>query len=353
MSPRTSPRGGRDRRHARQMTPDHPRANGGCPAPGPPYWAGGAGMAVIPGTAPGPASGARRWRRFLTPWRSPADQPAWARPALLAIAAAAAIAYGWGMAGASVESFYGAAARSMSESWHDFIFGAFDPAGTVTIDKLPGALWVQALSLRIFGFHIWALVLPQVVEGVLTVLVLYRAVRRWWPAQRPDRRGRARRHAHHRAAEPRQRVGLAADPAARARRRRHVRRAAHRVAAAAAAGRRLGRPGVPGEDDPGLAGPARAGRRLPARRARRAAAHPVRARRAGRAGHRRGVPVLDDRGLDGAVPGPALRGRQCGRLGVHAGLRLQRRGPADPGNWTRIAGPPSRSWPRPNRAGSC
>ncbi len=90
----------------------------------------------------------------------------------------AAVAYGWGMAGASVESFYGAAARSMSESWHDFIFGAFDPAGTVTVDKLPGALWAQALSLRVFGFHIWALVLPQVVEGVLTILVVYRAVRR-------------------------------------------------------------------------------------------------------------------------------------------------------------------------------
>jgi len=82
------------------------------------------------------------------------------------------------MAGASVEPFYGAAARSMSESWHDFIFGAFDPAGTVTVDKLPGELWVQALSLRIFGFHIWALVLPQVAEGVLTILALYRAVRR-------------------------------------------------------------------------------------------------------------------------------------------------------------------------------
>jgi 4-amino-4-deoxy-L-arabinose transferase-like glycosyltransferase len=82
------------------------------------------------------------------------------------------------MAGASVEPFYGAAARSMAESWHDFIFGAFDPAGTVTVDKLPGELWVQALSLRVFGFHIWALVLPQVVEGVLTILVLYRAVRR-------------------------------------------------------------------------------------------------------------------------------------------------------------------------------
>jgi 4-amino-4-deoxy-L-arabinose transferase-like glycosyltransferase len=135
-------------------------------------------MAVIPETAPAPASGKPGWRRFLTPWHSPADQPAWARPALLALAAVAAVAYAWGMAGASVEPFYGAAARSMSQSWHDFIFGAFDPAGTVTVDKLPGALWVQALSLRVFGFHIWALILPQVVEGVLTVLVLYRAVRR-------------------------------------------------------------------------------------------------------------------------------------------------------------------------------
>ncbi|HUC57055.1 MAG TPA: glycosyltransferase family 39 protein [Streptosporangiaceae bacterium] len=116
--------------------------------------------------------------RRLSLWRSPADQPAWARPTLLAIALVAALAYGWGMAGASIEPYYGAAARSMSQSWHDFIFGAFDPAGTVTVDKLPGALWVQALSLRVFGFHIWAIVLPQVIEGVLTVLVLYRAIRR-------------------------------------------------------------------------------------------------------------------------------------------------------------------------------
>jgi 4-amino-4-deoxy-L-arabinose transferase-like glycosyltransferase len=135
-------------------------------------------MAVIPEAAPAPSAEATRWRRFLTPWRSPADQPVWARPALLAIAAVAVVAYGWGMASASVEPYYGAAARSMAESWHDFIFGAFDPAGTVTVDKLPGALWVQALSLRVFGFHIWALILPQVVEGVLTILVLYRAVRR-------------------------------------------------------------------------------------------------------------------------------------------------------------------------------
>jgi 4-amino-4-deoxy-L-arabinose transferase-like glycosyltransferase len=111
-------------------------------------------------------------------WHSPAEQPPWARPALLAIAAIAGLAYAWGMNGAALEAFYGAAARSMSSSWHDFFFGAFDPAGTVSVDKLPGALWPQALSLRLFGFHTWAIVLPQVVEGVLTILVLYRAVRR-------------------------------------------------------------------------------------------------------------------------------------------------------------------------------
>jgi len=121
-----------------------------------------------------------RWRaeqpwRF---WRSPADQPAFARPALLSVAALAAFGYAWNIDRAYLEPFYGGAARSMSMSLHDFIYGAADPWATVSVDKLPGALWVQALSIRIFGFHVWAVVLPQVIEGVLTVLVLYRTVRR-------------------------------------------------------------------------------------------------------------------------------------------------------------------------------
>ena len=49
----------------------------------------------------------------------------------------------------------------MSESWHDFVFGAFDPAGTISVDKLPGALWVQALSVRLFGFHEWCDQFPR------------------------------------------------------------------------------------------------------------------------------------------------------------------------------------------------
>ena len=96
----------------------------------------------------------------------------------MAIAAVAALSYAWGIGSVNLEPLYGSAARSMSESWSNWFFGAADPWGTVSLDKLPGAIWVQALSLRLFGFHLWAIVLPQVIEGTLTVLVLYRAVRR-------------------------------------------------------------------------------------------------------------------------------------------------------------------------------
>ena len=100
------------------------------------------------------------------------------RLALAAIAVVAGLFYAWALGQDTLEYYYGAAVRSMSMSWHDFIFGAFDPAGTITLDKLPGAFWLQALSVRAFGFHPWALVLPLVIEGIVTVLVLYRAVAR-------------------------------------------------------------------------------------------------------------------------------------------------------------------------------
>ena len=102
----------------------------------------------------------------------------WTRPAVAAIAVLAALSYAWSINHGMVDGYYAATVRSMASSWHDFLFGAFDPAGTITIDKLPGAFWIQALSVRLFGLHTWALVLPQVLEGVGAVLVLYRAVRR-------------------------------------------------------------------------------------------------------------------------------------------------------------------------------
>ena len=107
------------------------------------------------------------------------SQQVWLRRlALTAIAALAGLLYAWAMGQDTLEYYYAAADRSMSVSWHNFIFGAFDPAGTITVDKLPGALWFQALSVRAFGLHTWTIILPQVIEGILTVLVLYRAVTR-------------------------------------------------------------------------------------------------------------------------------------------------------------------------------
>ena len=112
----------------------------------------------------------------LPPTRS---EPRYARPALILVTAVAALLYAWGIGQSQYHPFYADAVRSMAGSWKAFVYGSFDPGNSITLDKLPGFLWPQALSARVFGFHAWALTLPQVIEGVLSVLVLYRAVRRW------------------------------------------------------------------------------------------------------------------------------------------------------------------------------
>jgi 4-amino-4-deoxy-L-arabinose transferase-like glycosyltransferase len=74
--------------------------------------------------------------------------------------------------------YYSAAVRSMSTSWHNFLFASFDPSGVMTVDKPPLALWVQALSARTFGFSSWAILVPQALMGVATVALAYDLVRR-------------------------------------------------------------------------------------------------------------------------------------------------------------------------------
>ncbi|MGB8843388.1 MAG: glycosyltransferase family 39 protein, partial [Aliidongia sp.] len=74
--------------------------------------------------------------------------------------------------------YYAAGVLSMLESWHNFLFNAFDPAGFVSVDKPPVALWIQAASAKLLGFSGFSLLLPQVLEGVASILVLYHLVRR-------------------------------------------------------------------------------------------------------------------------------------------------------------------------------
>src|SRR5258705_11363101 len=73
---------------------------------------------------------------------------------------------------------YSAAVRSMSSSWHNFLYGSFDPSGVMTVDKPPLALWVQALSVKLFGFHSLSILVPQALMGVASVGLLYDLVRR-------------------------------------------------------------------------------------------------------------------------------------------------------------------------------
>jgi 4-amino-4-deoxy-L-arabinose transferase-like glycosyltransferase len=80
------------------------------------------------------------------------------------------------------DPFYDAAVRSMGISWHNFFFGAFEPGGSVSIDKPPVDLWLQVLSVKLLGFSSTTLKLPEALAGTASVPLLYVLVRRLWSA---------------------------------------------------------------------------------------------------------------------------------------------------------------------------
>ena len=113
--------------------------------------------------------------------RGRAPDPAWARPALLALLVLTAAAYLWNLtASGDANSFYAAAVQAGTRSWKAFFFGSIDSSNFITVDKPPASLWVMALSGRIFGFSSASMLVPQVLEGVLAVGLLASAVKRWF-----------------------------------------------------------------------------------------------------------------------------------------------------------------------------
>ncbi|HTX44813.1 MAG TPA: glycosyltransferase family 39 protein [Solirubrobacteraceae bacterium] len=95
-----------------------------------------------------------------------------------AITVAAAVLRFAGLSGVGPNTFYDAAVRSMGMSLHNFFFGAFDPRAFLAIDKPPLDLWLQVLSVKVFGWGSFALKLPEALAGTLAVPLLYDAVRR-------------------------------------------------------------------------------------------------------------------------------------------------------------------------------
>ena len=122
--------------------------------------------------------GGNRARRLL---RGPETDPRWARPALFGLLALTAILYLWDVTrNGWANDFYAAAVDAGTKSWKAFFFGSFDQSNFITVDKTPGSLWVMEISGRIFGFSQWSMLMPQALEGVASVLLLYAAVKRWF-----------------------------------------------------------------------------------------------------------------------------------------------------------------------------
>lgn len=77
-----------------------------------------------------------------------------------------------------LDPFYDAAVRSMGVSWHNFFLGAYEPGGSVSIDKPPVDLWLQVASVKLFGWSSTSLKLPEALAGTASVPLLYAAIRR-------------------------------------------------------------------------------------------------------------------------------------------------------------------------------
>jgi 4-amino-4-deoxy-L-arabinose transferase-like glycosyltransferase len=97
---------------------------------------------------------------------------------LLAILGLSLILNGYGIWDSGLSNtYYSATVKSMMESFHTFFFASYDPAGFITVDKPPLALWIQTLFALIFGYKGWVLILPQVLAGTGAVALLYAIVK--------------------------------------------------------------------------------------------------------------------------------------------------------------------------------
>ncbi|HET7667066.1 MAG TPA: glycosyltransferase family 39 protein [Mycobacterium sp.] len=92
---------------------------------------------------------------------------------------ATAALYLWNLSASGwANAFYSAAAQAGASDWTAMLFGSSDAANAITVDKTPASLWVVDVSVRLFGLNPWSVLVPQALEGVAAVALLYAAVRR-------------------------------------------------------------------------------------------------------------------------------------------------------------------------------
>ncbi len=134
------------------LTIDAPPAAPTPSAPEPASW-----------SAPAPAGG-RRWRR--------------PHPGLVAVTLVSFALNAWALTLNGLgNQYYAAATRSMTLSWGNFFYASLDPGGFISVDKPPVALWIAALSARVFGVSTWSLLLPSALAGAAAVALLWCIIR--------------------------------------------------------------------------------------------------------------------------------------------------------------------------------
>ncbi len=90
-----------------------------------------------------------------------------------------AVLYLWNLSASGwANAFYSAAAQAGASDWTAMLFGSSDAANAITVDKTPAALWIIDVSVRLFGLNPWSVLVPQALEGVAAVALLYATVRR-------------------------------------------------------------------------------------------------------------------------------------------------------------------------------
>jgi 4-amino-4-deoxy-L-arabinose transferase-like glycosyltransferase len=138
---------------------------------------------TLPRPLPTPSLPKRVYDRLPGLVRGRSEDATWVRPALIGLLLATAVAYLWNLsASGDANSFYAGAVQAGTKSWKAFFFGSLDSSNFITVDKPPASIWVMALSGRIFGFGSLSMLIPQALEGVAAVALLYAGVKRWFGA---------------------------------------------------------------------------------------------------------------------------------------------------------------------------
>ncbi|MBI3163734.1 MAG: glycosyltransferase family 39 protein, partial [Chloroflexi bacterium] len=75
--------------------------------------------------------------------------------------------------------YYTAAVEAMLKSWSNFFFVAAEPGGSVTVDKPPLGLWIQAVFAYFLGVSGFSVTLPNILAGVFGIGLLYHMVKKY------------------------------------------------------------------------------------------------------------------------------------------------------------------------------